>query len=466
MGRNYEKAGMLYFIATLFNKGIVFLTVPIFTRILSTSDYGIVTTYNSWVSIATIVLSMALYMAIRTSFVDFKGKTKDFLNTIVTFTCILGVIVFIVTLIIINIIPVSNGYIALLCVIQGFADALIMDYTHYLMMDYKYLKRTVYMMLPNLIAVLVSILAILFVFEQDLYLGRIIPTSCVYFFFSITILAQVFFKRKPCINRKYLKYSMAISLPLIFHGAALTILSQSDRTMITWLADASQTGIYSLVYNFGMIATVITTTLEGIWVPWFMEHMKAESYQDINRRAIDYVHLMAYAMVALLLVGPEILKIMASSKYWEGIMIIPPVVISSFIIFMYSLFVNVEHFYKKTVGITINTVIAAVSNIILNLIFIPYFGYVAAAYTTLASYLICLALHIFRSKKLNKSLFPMRLFVDSLIMIFAVSVIYYFLLDYAVVRWIAMLAFLIVVAIKERNRLTSILKGIVGKKEV
>ena len=44
---NYKKASTYYLIGNLFNKGIAFLTVPIFTRILSTTDYGIVTTYNS-----------------------------------------------------------------------------------------------------------------------------------------------------------------------------------------------------------------------------------------------------------------------------------------------------------------------------------------------------------------------------------------------------------------------------------
>lgn len=173
---------------------------------------------------------------------------------------------------------------------------------------------------------------------------------------------------------------------------------------------------------------------------------------------------MTYAMVALLLGGPEVLKIMASSKYWEGILIIPPVVLSSYIIFMYGLYVNVEHFYKKTVGITTNTVIAAISNIILNLIFIPKFGYVAAAYTTLVSYLICLALHVYRSKKLNKDLFPISIFVGSLTLVLAVSVIYYFVLDYAFVRWVAMFVFLFAVAFKEKNQLKAIFKGVVGKK--
>ena len=57
------KASVLYLFATLFNKGVMFLTVPVFTRLLSTSDYGVVTTFNSWVDICTSILSMALYIS-------------------------------------------------------------------------------------------------------------------------------------------------------------------------------------------------------------------------------------------------------------------------------------------------------------------------------------------------------------------------------------------------------------------
>ena len=72
-----KKASTFYLIGSLFNKGIGFITVPIFTRILTLSDYGIVTTYNSWVSIISMFISLALYMGIRLSFVDYENKMID-----------------------------------------------------------------------------------------------------------------------------------------------------------------------------------------------------------------------------------------------------------------------------------------------------------------------------------------------------------------------------------------------------
>ena len=85
---NYKKAGTFYLVGNVFNKGIAFLTVPVFTRILSTSDYGIVTTYNSWIGILSMIMGFALHMSIRMASVDYKEKIDDFMSTIVMFTSI------------------------------------------------------------------------------------------------------------------------------------------------------------------------------------------------------------------------------------------------------------------------------------------------------------------------------------------------------------------------------------------
>ena len=56
------KAGTLYFIGNIFDKAVAFITVPIFTRMLSTSDYGVTTTYLSWVSILTVIITYRPYL--------------------------------------------------------------------------------------------------------------------------------------------------------------------------------------------------------------------------------------------------------------------------------------------------------------------------------------------------------------------------------------------------------------------
>ena len=389
-----KKASTFYLFGSLFNKGMSFFTVPIFTRLLSTSDYGIVTTYNSWISILAMVVGFALHTGIRIAFVDYKEEMKDFMATTTTFTLLSGGLLSVAIIFVSRLVSFElNTTLIILCLLQSIATALVEDYSMYLMMQYRYKFRTALMILPNLISVILSVIAIKFVLTKDLYIGRIIPTALTVILFGILVCVLVYSKSRCFLNRDYLKYALSFSLPLILHGIALNILSQTDRTMITWLADSSQTGIYSLIYNFSMIATVITTSLEGIWVPWFYNKLQKKIYDEINVVAKDYINLMTYCMIGVIMVGPEVVKLLASSNYWDGIKIIPPVVLSNFIIFAYTLYVNIEHFHKKTKGITFNTVIAALTNIILNSLLIPKYGYVAAAFTTLASYLVSFVLH-------------------------------------------------------------------------
>lgn len=451
---DYKKASTCYLIGNIFNKGIAFLTVPIFTRILSTSDYGIVTTYNSWIGIMTMLLGFALHMAIRSSFIDYREKVDEYLTSTLLFTVVFSVSMTVIVCSVSVLLNLSIPFILiLLCMLQSMSAAIIEDYSYYLMMKFDYKFRTVLMIVPNLLSVLLSILAMIYVFNTNRYLGRVIPTAIVTLLFGIVLVFFSIRRSGFVFNVEFLKHGLKISTPLILHGIALNILSQSDRTMITWLADASQTGIYSLIYNFSMIATVITTSLDGVWVPWFTKQMNNKGYKEINKVAVDYVNLMTYAMCCLIMVAPEVVKILASKPYWEGIVIIPPVVLSNYIIFVYTMYVNVEHYYKKTVRISLYTAVAAVINLVLNYIFIPYFGYVAAAYTTIVSYVVALILHASYAKKLRPEIYPIKTFFVALMQISLFTVAFYVLMEQAVMRWVLMIVYFFAVLFKERNRI-------------
>lgn len=458
---SYKKAGTYYLVGNLFNKGMSFLTVPIFTRILSTSDYGIVTTYNSWITILSMVIGFAIHMGIRAAFIDYKNKIDDFMSVTTTFTVESGIVLGSMAVVAASLIKVDVSLtLIILCLLQGLSAALVQNYSMYLMMRYNYKFRTALMVLPNLISVVLSVITIMFVLHTDLYLGRIVPTALVNILFGLMILFLVYKKSHILHNKEYLKYALKISAPLVLHGIALNILSQSDRTMITWLADSSQTGIYSLIYNFSMLATVITTSLEGVWVPWFISKLEARNIENINRRAKDYVHLMTYAMVAIIFVGPEVVKLLASKSYWEGISIIPPVVLTNYVIFAYTLYVNIEHYYKKTTYITINTIIAAVINLVLNYILIPKYGYTAAAYTTLISYFISFVLHARYAKKLEPDVYPLFTFVEPFFHIILAVILFYVFLDVWFVRWIIVVAYMCLMAFRERAKIMQLFPSI------
>lgn len=434
---NYKKAGVLYTFGSFFNKGIAFLTVPIFTRLLSMEDYGMVSTYNSWVGIVSVGIGIMLHMGIRQAFIDYPERIDDFHSTVTIFITVISGTASIIC-ILVGVISSASLLLPLLCIVQSYATSIMEDYSMYLMMQYRYKLRTFFMIMPNLVSVIVSVLVIRFAVSDSLYLGRIIPTALITFIFGLVVVIAVL-KKSLKFDISLLRYGIAISAPLIMHGIALTVLSQSDRIMITSLIGSDKTGIYSVVYNFSMIATALTTALSGIWSPWFLTKLKSHTNEDfisINRIIKLYVLFMAIVMCGVILVAPEVMKFLASEHYWEGMSIIPPIVLANFVTFVYTFYVGVEHFYKKTGNIAINTMAAAISNIILNLIFIPLFGYEAAAYTTIISYTFSLLLHYIKAKELEPMMSGLSLYIPEVIIIIVVGAIYFVYMGNWIIRWL------------------------------
>lgn len=131
---------------------------------------------------------------------------------------------------------------------------------------------------------------------------------------------------------------------------------------------------------------------------------------------------------------------MATKEYYSGIYMIPPLVFASFEMYMYTVYVNVEYYYKSTKYIAFNTIVAAVTNIVLNFIFVPMFGGMAACFTTVASYMVSFIMHSRHSRKLDKDLFPIRQFALPTIIFIVAIVLAYLLMDLWLIRWIIVVA--------------------------
>jgi O-antigen/teichoic acid export membrane protein len=230
--------------------------------------------------------------------------------------------------------------------------------------------------------------------------------------------------------------------------------------MITVFRSVSETGIYSLVYNLSMIPLVVTSSIESIWIPWFNKKLQNGERGVININVKIYIEVIMIVMVGVLMIGPEIIEIMAPKEYWGGKILIPPVLLASFFIFLYSISANLEYYYKSTKSIATNTIMAAIINLILNFIFIPKYGAVAAAYTTVSAYVVSFGLHYSTARRLDSQLFPFNIYVKPILLMCITVAISYPLIDHAVIRWvIAVFGFCVYVLISyKKQRFTILLK--------
>ena len=450
------KAGLFYFFGNILNKAVAFLTIPFFSRALSTAEYGIYTTYESWVSIMSVVVGMSLGNTIRNAYVDYKNELDSYISSITIYEYTSFLCFLIIGITVGRFSNVSTILICF-CLFQSFFSSLISTYAIKYMMESRYIVRTLLIVLPNCLAMLISV-PVVILMKKNLYLGRMIPeliiTGALGLFLTFFIIKKGrggFTVKKDC-----LKYALPLAIPMIFHGLSVNILSNSDRTIITYLVGESETGVYGLIYSFSMIASIVTSAMESVWIPWFTNKMKLNMKTDINSYASLYILETCFMVVMFMLISPEIVYLMADKKFWVGIKMLPPLVLSFYFVFLYSISVNLEYYYKKTKFIAINTISAGVVNILLNLLFVKRYGSTAAAYTTLVSYVLAFVFHFIYSKKLDHELFSFSLYVFPILFSVLSMVFALIAINHAVLRWISagivFVAACLFVVLRKKNR--------------
>lgn len=431
------KNGSLYIFGNLFNKAIAFITVPIFTRILTTEEYGIVNTYAAWVNLMAVVVGISLGNSIRNAFLEMGDELGKYISSIFTLATVNFGIVSVIFIFIANNINLPNELVWL-CLIESFSNFIINVVVMRYVMEEEAMKRTLLLVLPNFLGTILSVILISFITNGRHY-GKIIATCIVTTTFGLSIIIYYFIKYRTFFNKKYWTYALPLSIPLVFHGISCNILGTSDRSIITYYCGAAETGIYSLIYNLSMVSNVLTSSAESVWIPRMCKSLKKKDYEMFNRDVKIYIYVVLFAFCGLLTFAPELILILGGREYMAGTGMIFPIIASSFVMFIYGIYVNVEYYYKKTKIIAISTLIAAVINVILNLIFVPQFGATAAAYTTLVAYFMSFMLHSINAKKMDKEAVPYQILILPVNILAIAGIIVNLTMNVRFLRWSIMI---------------------------
>ena len=422
------KAASWYTISDFFLKGMSFLTIPIFTRVLTTSDYGILSLYNTWVGIFNILLGLGTVVSVNRAKIDFKEAYNQFVSS-VSFLLLLLFVVFIIIIFMFN--SFFSGFIGLpkyllyFLIVQSYFMVVKSFLTAKFQFEYKYKLISIISVIVSLLGLIISIYLMLYVFKENKYNGPILGRGVCFIISGILFLIYIFHKGKEFINFKYWKYSLVLGFPIIFHSLSHAVNGQFDRIIINKYIGLNSTGIYSFAYNIGMIVTVFLGSFNTAWVPWFFEKLEQNNFNLIKSKANNYRNIFTFIYALILFLSPEIIKIMADKSYWEGLKIIPWIFMACYFQFMYTLEVNVEFFLKKNNFIAIGTVLSAAMNIILNIIFIPKYGYIAAAITTAISYFFLFVFHtIITNLILKKVIYGVRFHMISIFYVFSITILF------------------------------------------
>ncbi len=389
------KASFWFLICAFFQKAISSITTPIFTRLLTTAEYGSYSVFNSWLSIASIIISLNLwggvYMQGMVKFEDERKKlSSSFQGLTLTLVLIWGLVYFFLRefwneRFSLNTLQMT----AMLCLI--WTTSVFNFWASEQRVNFKYRKLV---LVTIAVSILKPSLGIFLVLNcDDKVTARIIGLAAVEMVFYMWCFISQMKAGRKFYSKNYWLYGLSFNIPLLPHYLSMSVLSGADRIMISRIIGESQAGIYSLAYSISLIMTMFNNALFQTVEPWLYKKIKAGAIEDISKIAYLSFGVIASINTVLIMFAPEVVRIFAPQEYYDAIWVIPPVTMSVFFMFTYTFFATFEFYYEKRSYIAFASMGGAVLNIILNAVFIRLFGYYAAGYTTLICYVIYALLH-------------------------------------------------------------------------
>lgn len=379
-----------YFSADIATRAIAFISIPIFTRLFTQADYGIVAVFSAYSGIITVILSLNSYSAVNRYYYEKKADFGEFIGTTAIFISLILIVTIPIYILFYQQIAELMQLPGLLPVYLLFACLFTIIYSIYYQILVPQKKSKEVAVISVLRTCATVGIAVLFVYllKENRYLGQIWATLLVGLFFSIYFMRKISKYSKFSFKIKHVKYISTYSLPLIPYVLSSIILSQFDRIMVNNIIDAASAGLYSLGYNVGILLLMVISSTQTALIPDFFKFLDNKEYNRLDVLFKRVFSIVTIAALGLVLFAKEIVMILADEKFHPGLSVVPIVVIGYVFYEMFVVYEMYPQYMKKTIFTSAVVLTAGMTNILLNAIFIPKYGYIAAAYTTVASYFI------------------------------------------------------------------------------
>ena len=369
------KASLWFAVCNIVQKGIALISTPIFTRLLTTEQYGAYTIYQSWYQIIVIFATLNLSAGVfNNGLIKYENHENEFTSSMQGLSTTITMVLFVVYLCAMNFWNNLFG-LSTLFVLAMFVEMIFVPAYNFWSVrqrfEYKYRKiiiTTIIIAFGSPALGIISVLSTSYKAEARV-LSYVFVQIAVGLFFYVrnTIRGKKFF------DKEIWKFALAFNIPLIPHYLAFQVLNQSDRIMISKMVSTGTAAIYSVAYSIAMMMTIVTSAINNSFIPYSYKALKNKDYDSIRKNTNMLLILVGGGCILAMAFAPEIIRIFAAKQYYEAIWIMPPLAASVYFMFLYPLFGNIEFFYEKTKYATIASCIGATSNIILNLIFIRIF---------------------------------------------------------------------------------------------
>lgn len=463
------KAGLWFTISAFIQRGITFITTPIYTRILTTEQYGIVSVYNTWVEIISILCTMNLYYGgFNNGMRDYKNQRDEYVSSIqgliTTITICWGIVFWVGQLFFKSLLEMDS-YIIILMFLQIIAYSSLALWASRERYEFRYRKLVLVTVSNTLFSLTLPIIAVLLSRPENGASARIVVQALCIIIFGSCLYFHNLRKGRIFYSSIFWKTAFLFNLPLLPHYLSTMILNHSDRIMISKMVGSEEAALYSVAYSGAMVLNILTVSINQSFAPWIYGKIEKKRYENIGDVSNGLFLGVSIIIMLLIAFAPEFLLVLGGRRYADAVIIVPPVAASLYFVFMYQIFANVEFYFKRNYFIAYASIIGAVINVILNFFGIKLFGYIAPGYTTLICYIIFgISHYIFMKRicveeKIGSKIFDSKAIFSLAFILVAFSLLMALIYEHLLIRY-AFLGVLIVILVIKRKYIYAKIKMI------
>lgn len=389
------KNSLIYIFAEVLNKAIPVLLLPILTKYLTPTDYGMIASFVSFVSFLSIFIGLSIHGAVNINF--FKTSKEELRIYIAN-----GLLLLLLTTLLIMFIvfvfqkPLSNKllldsewlYIGVILSLAQFITLLNLT----LWIAEKNSKAySIYQILQTFI---ISSMSILFIVALHYdWKGQVIANLFGTLSFSLFSF-YLLYKRGYLefkYNKKDMKDLLNFGIPMIPHNLSGWITTSGDRLLLITMIGASATGLFTVGFQIGMIMSVLVSSFHKVWNPYLYEKLSLTEVSIKSKIKIvkfTYLYFLSIFLLVLVLnfIAKYIFLYMIDIQYIESYKYVIYILIIYGLNGAYFMIVGYIFYFKKTKQLAYIMFSSSLLHLFFSFNFINLYGAIGVVYAGVLSY--------------------------------------------------------------------------------
>lgn len=400
--KDFFKNTAIYLIGNLSSKLLIFLLLPIYTIYLTAKEYGYYDIIYTTISLIVPLISLQIYDGIYRFALDAQSD-NTLINKYISNTLVIVGIALIVTVPLIVILQLATNIEYLNLIYLQIIMTSILNTWQMIARGLK--KNTLFavsgiLMTASMLFLNILFIAILHFSVKALIVSNIIALAIAVLFLEYKLGITKIFKYRY-ISKDVMRQLILYSLPLVPNSISWWILNLSSRYIISFYLGNNYNGIYAVSSKFPAIIMMVNMVFNLAWQDTAIYEKDAKDREQFYSKAFNYFLELQLAFLIIIIPFVNLFSnIVIGNEFADSVNYIPILMLSTFFQCFATFFCSFYYLNKKTIGLLYTTLIGAVANILITIIFISKIGLYAASIATVFSSIIVVALrHIYVRKK-------------------------------------------------------------------